>query len=177
MNIEARRTYHDLYVALHRVHKDAPDTWNDVQCNYVLTSIMGGRKFAWRVVGITPAALQLWHERPDTMPGIARMAGIVRAHLTPRLETTRRLVAPTDPLSEEEFFDIWLSGNETYLCLKKENRRIAIREVIPIRNPDGDLFSSKRTHPHCGPLECEFLNKLWEARSSSGEDERREPPP
>ena len=140
MKIEAGHTYHYLYSAVHRAHKEAPEIWTVPECTRVLTSIMAAKAFSWRVVGITEAALKKFSEfdfRYRT--GI----GITRAHLKPRIETVRMVLAPREPLSENEFLDIWLSNDRTVLCVKGENKA-TVPEFIAFDNTTGELFSCHR---------------------------------
>jgi len=55
--IQVDKTQHDLYVALHAARRAAPGLWTDQQCTHVLTTVMGRCSWSWRVVGVTPAAL------------------------------------------------------------------------------------------------------------------------
>jgi|SRR5271157_3691740 len=57
MNSDEARTIHLLYSTVHQVYKQVPTVWTVQECNRVLTAIMAGKAFSWRVIGITPAAL------------------------------------------------------------------------------------------------------------------------
>jgi hypothetical protein len=158
---DEKRAIHLLYSAVHQAHKQAPSMFTVQQCNVILTAIMSGQAHSWRVVGITPAALDQFaaagfHSRSGQ--------GITRAHLQPRIETVRKLLLPDEPLSEENFFETWLAADRTILCAKGENKH-SPPECIPVENEDGTLFSCKRVVGwHHRNKEREFLRKLFESR-------------
>lgn len=137
MNKDEARTIHALYAALHQAHKHAPAMWTMQECNRVLTAIMAAKPFSWRVIGITPLALQKLSENDFRLK---TGHGITRGHLRPRIETVRALMLPVEPLCEEAFFESWLVNDRTVLCAKGENRE-AIPSYIPIDNELGTLFS------------------------------------
>ena len=116
IKIEAGHTYHYLYSAVHRAHKEAPEIWTIQECTRIMTSIMAAKPFSWRVVGITEAALKKFSEFDFRYKS---GAGITRAHLKPRIETVRTLLAPSEPLSEVEFLNI---NDTTVLCVSGENK-------------------------------------------------------
>ena len=140
IKIEAGQTYHYLYSAVHRAHKEAPDVWTIQECTRIMTSIMAAKSFSWRVVGITEAALKKFSEFNFRYKS---GAGITRAHLKPRIETVRTLLAPSEPLSEVEFLNIWLQNDRTVLCVSGENKT-TVPKFIALENPDGELFSCHR---------------------------------
>jgi hypothetical protein len=118
MDSDEKRAIHLLYSAVHQAHKQAPSMFTVQQCNVILTAIMSGQAHSWRVVGITPAALEEFaaagfHSKSGQ--------GITRGHLQPRIETVRKLLLPDEPLSEEDFFETWLAADRTVLCAKGEN--------------------------------------------------------
>src|SRR6516162_2393183 len=102
MKIDAdeSRTLHNLYVAVHRAHKDVPAVWTDHECNRVLTAIMAAKRFSWCVVGITPNALLQFSK--DGFQYKSKQ-GLTRAHLSPRIKTVRYLLARDNPFTEQEF--------------------------------------------------------------------------
>ena len=91
IKIEAGQTYHYLYSAVHRAHKEAPEIWTIQECTRIMTSIMAAKPFSWRVVGITEAALKKFSEFNFRYKS---GAGITRAHLKPRIETVRTCWPP-----------------------------------------------------------------------------------
>ena len=140
IKIEAGHTYHYLYSAVHRAHKEAPDVWTIQECTRIMTSIMAAKPFSWRVVGITESALKKFSEFNFRYKS---GAGITRAHLKPRIETVRTLLAPSEPLSEVEFLNIWLQNDRTVLCVSGENKT-TVPKFIAFENSDGELFSCHR---------------------------------
>src|SRR4051812_30309347 len=101
VEIDANHTYHNLYVAVHRAHKEAPEVWTVPGCTRILTSIMAAKRFSWRVVGITQTALQRFSEIDFRYKS---GLGFTRAHIVPRIEPVRALLVPSEPLSQGEFW-------------------------------------------------------------------------
>lgn len=163
MNSDEARTIHLLYSAVHKAHKEAPAVWTVQECNRILTAIMSAKAFSWRVIGITPAALDEFAKNGFSSKS---RQGITRAHLLPRIDTVRKLLVPDKPLAEGEFFETWLAHDCTILCAKGENKR-AIPKYIPIENEDGTLFSclGKLAGWHHGKREREFLKDLFHGTS------------
>jgi len=160
MTKEESRTLHALYAAVHRAHKDVPTVWTDHECNRVLTAIMAAKPFSWRVVGITPQALRQFS---DLAFRYKSKLGFTRAHIHPRIETVRSLLAPEDPVPESDFIDIWIKNDRTVICSRGENVA-ALPEYIPFENDDGALFScaGKLAGWHHKKQEIEFLKNLFQ---------------
>jgi hypothetical protein len=156
-------TYHFMYVALHRMHKEAPKTWTLQKCNDGLSAYMACEFFSWQVVGITEAALKEFaksdFQKNNDGPKITR------AHVISRLDTAHKVFSPEEPLSEDEFWNIWLQCNKTILCAEGENKKI-VPEYIRIDNPDCGLFpSNKKVGWRHGPLEQDCLRATAEGRN------------
>jgi hypothetical protein len=148
---------YELYLTLHRAHKADPVECSVPYASRCLTVAMGAKKSSWRVIGITAAALQAFSELNYYRK--SRM-GINRAHLKARIETTRELLAGSEPLSEVEFTDTWLKNDRTVLCLSSENKAI-IPQYIPFDNENGDLFSSGTISWRHGRRERDHLEALF----------------
>jgi hypothetical protein len=161
------RTIHLLYSALHQAHKQAPTFWTVQECTRVLTAIMAAKAFSWRVIGITPAAL-------DALAAagfrLKRGHGITRAHLQPRIDTVKKVMLPDEALSEREFFDIWIANDRTILCARGENKNTGIPEYLPIENDDGAFFSCHRKLAgwHHRKQERDFLKELFHEKARRG---------
>jgi hypothetical protein len=157
--IASSHTYHSLYLAVHRAHLADSDTWNSAHCTRVMTAIMGARKFSWRVIGITEAALRILREN-----GYKRKDGdkITRAHLRERSTTVKELLAKPE-LSEADFFKFWTKHDPVVLCGPGENKKV-VSPYIAIENERAELFSSGTVSWRHGQLERDFLAALYEAR-------------
>jgi hypothetical protein len=153
--IEAGHTYHCLYLAIHRAHKEAPDIWKIQDCTRILTAIMAVRSFSWHVAGITKAAFAKCRESDFKRP----KEKITRAHLKQRIETARSLMTPSEPYVESEFFKIWLENDKTVLCVRGENKT-PVPQWEDIENPDGELFPSTLGGFRHGPREQEHLRAM-----------------
>jgi len=161
--IEAGHTYHALYVAVYRAHQEAPHIWTDLACNRVLTSIMAAKPFSWRVVGITEAALMRFSELDFRYKS---GTGLTRAHLSPRIATVRSLLAPPEPLNQNDFLNVWMQNDRTVLCAQGENKA-TIPTFIEFENANGELFSSHGMGWRHGRRERDFLKALFEAHSGA----------
>lgn len=130
-------TYHKIYSAVHYSHKLIPQIWTDHECNRILSATMAGKQFSWRVIGITPKALgqfQLLDFKYKSRQGFTR------AHLKPRIETVRYLLAPDNPYNMNDFYNEWIKNDKTVICARGENK-IEVPPFIHISNEDGLLFS------------------------------------
>ncbi len=152
---EAACSY-ELYVALHRSHRQYPQIFTMGRCTAVLTAAMGGRSWSWRVVGITPAALRLF--RDSGYKKVAR-DGITRAHIQSRNKTTSELLQPEEPFSAEEFARIWIENDQTVLCVRGENRD-PLPDYISIADAEHALFQSHQVAWRHGKMEREYLMSL-----------------
>jgi hypothetical protein len=154
---------YEMYLTLHRAHKADPVECSVPYATRCLTVAMGSKKSSWRVIGITAAALKAFSELNYHRK--SRM-GINRAHLKARIETTRELLARSQPLSQGEFLDTWLKNDQTVLCLSSENKAIVSRDIIPFANQDGELFSSGTISWRHGRREREHLKALFDKRGT-----------
>jgi hypothetical protein len=150
-------THHALYVALHTARIAAPEEWPDQQCCNVLSEIMSRRSWSWRVVGITPKAL-------DALVGKdfynRRELGLARAHLVNRIDFIRHLMHLPQPASYDDFVAYWTANDRTVIALRKENKQGGVSSYLPFDAPPG-LFSSERLAgwKH-GKAERHFLKEL-----------------
>ncbi len=160
MKKEESHALHALYAAVHRAHKTAPTVWTNQECNRVLTAIMAAKHFSWRVIGITPKALKHFSELGFRYKS---KLSLTRAHIMPRIETVRSLLATDDPVPEQDFIDTWIKNDRTVLCASGENRA-ALPDYIPFENDDGRLFScaGKLAGWHHKKQEVEFLKALFQ---------------
>jgi hypothetical protein len=164
--IEAAHTYHAMYLALHNARASAPRIWTDHHCARVLTSIMSGKLFSWRVVGITKAALKKLHQLNYCYQS---GHGLTRAHLSPRIDTVRELLRPDEPLSEPEFIEYWLTHDRTVICARGENKT-TIPSFIQIENEDALLFSSNSVAWKHRKAERDLLKTLYEKHFGESND-------
>lgn len=142
-----------LYVALHRSRREHPQIFTMSRCTAVLTAMMGGRSWSWRVVGITPAALRLFVES-----GYKKVArdGITRAHIQSRIKTTSELLNTEEPFSVEEFARIWIENDKTVLCVRGENKD-PLPDYISFDDSEVRLFQSTQIAWRHGKMERECL--------------------
>lgn len=100
---------------------------------------MGRRSWSWRVVGVTPAAL-------DALAGAnfynRKELGLVRAHLVNRIKFVRHLMHLPQPAAYEDFANYWTANDRTVLALRRENGKDGFAAYLPFDAPG--LFSSER---------------------------------
>ena len=113
-----------------------PDGFRDNDTTRLLTALMGSMPWSWRVIGITPEALDLFKQNNFKRP--PRL--IQRGHQINRIETARKLFAGPAPAKLDEFFDIFLKNDETVLMTSEQNKQKLFPNYITINNPNADLF-------------------------------------
>jgi hypothetical protein len=152
---EAACSY-ELYLALYRSSRQHPHVFSLGRCTAILTAMMGGRSWSWRVVGITPNALRAFHNS-----GYRKLArdGITRAHIQSRNKTTSELLRPDEPVSVEEFARIWIENDRTVLCVRGENKD-PIPDYISFPDVELGLFQSSQVAWRHGKMEREYLMDL-----------------
>ena len=96
-----QKALYQKYLAIHYAYKSDASFFTLTQSNTELTTVMGGRLWSWHVIGITDAALIRYKELE--FKHVAK-SGITRAHLTPRFQTTQKLLAESKPFSIDDFF-------------------------------------------------------------------------
>lgn len=89
----------------------------------MLTELMGGFEWSWRVVGITPRALELFAQN-DYKRGKSKEDKTTRAHRVARVDTAKMLFEIPEPLPLDQFFEKFWRNDETVICVKGENRKI-----------------------------------------------------
>lgn len=150
------RLLHSFYLLVYQARQADPETWTFQHCNRVLTSVMGGHHFSWRVTGITPKALKQFQD--DGFKYNAR-SGITRAHAIPRIETVKELLGYPKPLSATQFMKKWLESDTTVLCAKGENRKM-LPKHFKFPRSSAALFTSNTVGWRHGKKEIEFLQRM-----------------
>ncbi len=133
--------------------------------NKLLTALGGGFEFPWRVVGITPGALEiLASNNYEYVKG-----QVCRAHINSRIDTARKVFKPPEPLSEDEFFNVLWENDRTVISTKSENKVGAqLPEYIPIDYAVGLFRGQKQVGWKHAKKEAEFLRERhieYKARS------------
>jgi stalled ribosome rescue protein Dom34 len=156
ISIAAPHTYHLLYLAVYQAHKSDPEIWDKRHCTRVLTAIMGGRDFSWRVVGVTESALEILRSN-----GFRRKTGIKlqRAHIKARAQTVQELLQ-SQILSKEEFIEFWLKNDPVVICGPGENKE-QLDNFIPIQNDKAELFRSDTISWRHKEAERDYLEALY----------------
>jgi len=158
MNAAETHAIHSQYKALHQAHRLAPDLFTLSWCTQILTMVMAPVKPSWPVIGITRAALAEFAKAEFRFHS-TRQQGITRAHLRPRIDTVKQLLAPDAPLPEGEMLAIWFANDRTVLCARGENKA-TVPDYLPIENADGALFPATMVAWRHGKRERDLLRGL-----------------
>lgn len=132
-----RQALYGLYIALFRAKETCPNDFHSGRLTTIQTAVMGVENYGWRVVGITSEALELLAVEEFDKNRLPRR--LCRGHLVDRIETTRRLFDPVEPVSIEEFFEVFLKNDETVIMLNEQNKS-RCTTFIPFENPNADFF-------------------------------------
>ncbi len=158
-----REVLHGLYLALFQAKKDCPSDFRMTRLTKIQTEIMG-IEGGWRVIGITPEALDLLatqNFRKDKLP-------LCRGHRVDRIQTAKEVFERDQPLGIEEFFELFLKNDDTVIMLKKQNKHAeSFPEFIPIDNPTGELFPGAFVGWMHREKERDLLRALYSARGAA----------
>ncbi len=155
-----KQALYGKYLAIFNAYKSDPEFFTLANSNTELTTIMGGRHWSWHVIGITKAALEIYRNCDFKYKS---KQGLTRAHIQPRIETSKKLLCPDLPVSQEKFFEIWLNADKTIICGPGENRSRFVPEYIPLENNDYSLFKGRKVGWKDSPHhEGKLLRELYE---------------
>jgi len=156
-------TFYRLYLAYHRERKAEPAIWDDLSMTQLMKHLTVGRSFAWRVIGISPTALQKLAENNFKYDKHSPFT-LTRGHLRERRDTMRELMDPEHPLSEADFNEVLSRSDPTVLCLRSENDAIATTDYLRFDN-DGTLFPNGHSSFKIRKRERDFLQALHAAQT------------
>ncbi len=148
-----RRKIYAVYVAIF----DLP--FKVQRKSALLTWLMGGANWSWRVTGITVGALEAL-----ALNNYKYAKGkICRAHLVNRIDTGRAVFELPRPLSDDRFFTTIWENDETIIATKSENKTGG---TLPERIPIDYNLGMFRCNPLVGfkynKKEADFLRQLHE---------------
>lgn len=157
-----RDALHGLYVGLFRAHRKDPKTFHNGRLTTMMTAVMGIEGIGWRVVGITPEALEKFAKNDFKLAPRT----FCRGHIVKRADTARFLFDRERRLDADIFIKEFLLRDRTILMLNAQNGQSAsVPDYIKIHNPHGKLFPNGSMigwkHRH---QEREFLRKLYHGR-------------
>jgi hypothetical protein len=147
---------HGVYVALHKSHAVSSARFTLAHCAKVLAAVMSCNPWVWRVVGVTPAALEAIRQSSFRYKS---GGGITRAHLRPRVSSVKLLMQTDKPLPVDDFIESILTHDITVLCARGENKE-TVPAYIAFENEDASLFSSKPIGFVFGKKEAALLQQL-----------------
>ena len=159
-----REALYDVYLSLFSAKTLSPKDFRSSRLTTSLTAVMGIENCGWRVVGITPEALELLESveyRKEKLP-----RRLCRGHLVDRAQTSRALFDRLSPLPLNEFFELFLENDRTVIMLAEQNKHTkALPSFIQFENQDGELFpnGSLMAWKH-RKNERDFLRSLTKAK-------------
>jgi len=159
-----REALYSVFLAQFNAVKACPGRLHHGDATRMLTGLMGSKPWSWQVVGITPAALDVFAGNEFRKPS----RELQRGHIHSRSSTAEALFSPEDPMPLGEFFDFFLERDRTVIMLNSENPSRGSRPV-PCYYP---IDLSLGLFP-CGSLigwnqdekEEQFLRSLHENRA------------
>ncbi|OGT00542.1 MAG: hypothetical protein A3F73_06990 [Gallionellales bacterium RIFCSPLOWO2_12_FULL_59_22] len=153
-----RAALHSVYVAIFNAKQTCPEGFRDNDTTRLLTALMGSKPWSWKVVGVTPEALDLFKQNNFKRP--PRL--IQRGHKINRVETARQLFDRPTPIMLDEFIHIFLKNDETVLMTAEQNRKKDFPNYIPINNSNAELFpSGSLVGWQHRQVEIDFLRHLY----------------
>jgi hypothetical protein len=156
MITKKRNALHGMYV----IAFESQASFSLAELTRLMTAtIIGQERWAWRVVGITLAALKQFKEQRFRYQS---GSGITRAHRTSRTDMTRYVFEREAPLTVAELFNYWRETDQTVVCARGENVDPFRSEFIPINNPDGSLFTAQAISFRLGENERICLAEMSE---------------
>lgn len=118
----------------------------------VMSELMYADEAAWRVIGVTRAALDRLHR--------GEKRGFQRAHIVSRAEMVDAIIERPSPMTRSELFEYWQSKDLTVLALRSENRREIAEGWIAFENDDARYFRRRGIGFTHGDLEAGLVQRL-----------------
>lgn len=131
ISARSQATY-QVYLTLHAARR----AFQNKTLRTVFTEMMYAEPFAWRVVGITTAALAAYAEA-----GHRPIKGVERAHLIDRAKMVAHVFERDEPLTESELFAYWRDNDRVIVALRQENRTSDLGNWTPFENADAEYFT------------------------------------
>jgi hypothetical protein len=156
---QLRDALHTIYLGLFCAHRDDPVSFSYRRLTIVMSALMGLEVIGWRVVGITPSALEKFSET-----GFKYVKGtFCQGHIQSRADTARFLFERSRPMNAEEFITEFLARDRTVLMLKAENALcLPFPNFIAIDNPTGQWFPNGSMGWKHRPADRAFLRDLYQ---------------
>jgi hypothetical protein len=147
---------YDFYVFLQQKYKKNSSLFLSKQrWSELFSLLMKGRKEFWRVVGITPKALELYR-----LNNFKSSKGLVRGHLNMRIKTFELFFSTDRELSFNEFWKLFKKNDPVILMTKEENNSHDIPSYIKISNPKAKFFTNSGINWQLTKQDVELLKSL-----------------
>jgi hypothetical protein len=145
---------HAVYVAVYNL------PFKTQQKSTLLTTLMGGADWSWRVTGITVGALEALAANDYRYV----KGKVCRAHLVARIDTARAVFEIPQPLPEDQFFTRIWKNDKTVIATKSENKTGGtLPKALPIDSNLGMFTCNPLVGFKCGKKEADFLRNLHKA--------------
>jgi hypothetical protein len=136
----------------------------------VITELLYSDPSAWKVTGITYAALSEY-----ASANFRYVPGVQRAHLTDRKETVDFIFSGETPLQFEDLFSYWRQNDRCVLSTKHENMAGKLENVVRFSDDESNYFLRKGIgFEYSKDREGLFLRRVWENLSHTAEIENQE---
>lgn len=120
---DVKNQIYDVYLALFNL-----DISVQRKCS-MMTSLLGGDAWSWRVIGITLEAINLLEKNDYKYI----KGSICRAHIISRLTSAKLVYERSTPISIDELFQTYWTNDKTIISTKQENgNRVKLPLAIPI---------------------------------------------
>jgi len=147
---------YDFYVFLHQKYKKNSSLFLSKQrWSELFSLLMKGRKEFWRVVGITPKALELYR-----LNSFQTSKGLVRGHLNMRIKTFELFFSKDELLRSSEFWKLFKKYDPVILMTKEENKSHDTPSYIKISNPKANFFTNSGINWQLTKQDVELLKSL-----------------
>ena len=130
-----KKELYDVYLAVFKMRHDPLQ-----RRVLIMTNIMGGKPWSWRVVGITRKALERFAEH-----GFKYKAGssINRSHITSRKDMYSAMLERHAPMQIDEWWNYFWEHDKTIIATGTENNAKAPMSEVYEIDPEIGLFQSQ----------------------------------
>ncbi len=149
---------YDLYkIFYEKYHKNKNLFFSRQRWSELFSLISKGRSELWRVVGITPNALEIYQSNTFKK----NTKGLVRGHIEMRIKTFDIFFNTDHLLSFEQFWKKLKKLDPVVIMTREENKNHEVPKYIKIENPKGLFFSNFGTNWKVSDTDVLLLKKLF----------------
>lgn len=149
---------YDLYSILYqKFHKNKGLFLSKQRWSELFSLLTKGRKEFWRVVGITPNAINHYQQNK-----YKRNMGLVRGHKYMRIKTFDKFFDTESQLNQKEFWSLFKKYDEVIIMTREENKNHKAPKYINIHNPKSKFFTNSGIGWQLSSDDVELLKSLGE---------------